>query len=156
MKWNIRPVVADDIDGLKGVLDSSELFPSAYLEGMMADYLHNPATEHIWLTCEAGDRLVAIAYCAPEQLTNGTYNLYAIAVHKDLQGQGIGSATIQYLEHLLQSKKKRILIIETSSAEQYLLTRKLYLQLGYRVEATITGFWNEGEDKVIFWKQLSA
>lgn len=154
----IRNVLPQDIGGLKEVLDSSELFPSEYLDDMIADYLNNPATEEIWFTCVAEDNHednhVAIGYCAPEKLTSGTYNLYAIAVRKELQGQGIGQKMMEYIETLLKGNNKRILIVETSSLERYALTRKFYDNLGYGQEAVIRDFWNEGEDKVIFWKKL--
>jgi hypothetical protein len=44
---------------------------------------------------------IAIAYCGPEKLTEGTYNLYAIAVLTILQGQG--SNVLQYIETTLRA-----------------------------------------------------
>ena len=75
-------------------------------------------------------------------------------MRKELQGQGIGQKMMSYIEKLLIDKGKRILIVETSSIDHYTLTRKFYDKLGYRQEAIIKDFWNEGEDKVIFWKKL--
>ena len=155
MNYEIRKVTKKDLTGLKEVLDSIELFPSEYLDDMMADYLNNPATEDIWFTCIAGDIPVAIGYAAPEKFTNGTYNLYAIGVKKELQGTGIGHKMMDFIEQLLKENKKRILIVETSSNDQFTLTRQFYNKLGYRQEAIIKDFWNEGEDKIIFWKKLN-
>lgn len=152
--FSIRKVEAPDIDGLKEVLDSSELFPSEYLDDMIADYLTNQDTTDIWFTCIADEKPIAIGYCAPEKLTTGTYNLYAIAVRKELQGIGIGEKMMNFIEKLLIDHGGRILIVETSSIDHYALTRKFYNKLGYRQEALIKDFWNEGEDKVIFWKKL--
>ncbi len=149
----IRNVIKQDMDGLKEVLDSSELFPSEYLDDLISDYLNNPETEDIWFTKVESGRNVALGYCAPEKLTDGTYNLYAIAVRKELQGKGIGGEMMNYIEQLLKAKKS-VLIVETSSDPQFELTRKFYTKLNYRFEATITDFWKEGEDKVIYWKKL--
>ena len=151
---NIRKVELQDFPGLKEVLDSSELFPSKYLDDMISDYFNNRDSEDIWFTYIDNNKPIAFGYCAPEKLTNGTFNLYAIAVRKELQGQGIGQKMMSYIEKLLIDKGKRILIVETSSIDHYTLTRKFYDKLGYRQEAIIKDFWNEGEDKVIFWKKL--
>jgi ribosomal protein S18 acetylase RimI-like enzyme len=152
---NIRKVQEQDVSGLKEVLDSSGLFPSAYLDEMISDYLSNETSGDIWFTCLDHDLPIALGYCAPEKLTNGTYNLYALAVRKEFQGQGIGQRMMSFIEVLLASQGSRILIVETSSLEQYALTRKFYQKLGYRQEAVLRDFWNEGEDKVIFWKKLN-
>lgn len=151
----IRNVIRKDINGLKEVLDSSELFPSEYLEGMILDYFDNPETEDIWFTKVENNENVAIGYCAPEKLTDGTFNLYAIAVRKELQGKGIGKEMMGYIEQLLKEKSKRILIVETSSDSQFKLTREFYKKLNYNQEAIIRDFWKAGEDKVIFWKKLN-
>lgn len=152
---NIRKVQINDLTGLKEVLDSSELFASEYLDDMISDYFNNSDSDDIWFTYIDNDRPIAIGYCAPEKLTNGTYNLYAIALRKELQGQGIGKKMMNFIEKLLSDSGKRILIVETSSLDQYALTREFYDKLGYRREAVIKDFWNDGEDKVIFWKKLN-
>lgn len=157
MKMNkfIRKVLIEDLHSLKEVLDSSGLFPPEMLDNMIADYFDNSDSTDIWFTCIDNNQPIALGYCAPEKLTNGTFNLYAIAVRKEVQRQGIGRKMIGYLEKLLRDSGKRILIVETSSADQYALTRKFYEKLGYRQEAIIKDFWNDGEDKVIFWKKLN-
>lgn len=152
---NIRKVQLHDLLGLKEVLDSSELFPSEYLDDLISDYFNNKDTTDIWFTYIDTNRPIALGYCAPEKLTNGTYNLYAIAVRKELQGQGIGKKMMNYIEKLLTDNGNRVLIVETSSMDHYALTRKFYNKLGYRQEAVISDFWNDGEDKVIFWKKLN-
>lgn len=150
-----RMVAKEDLSGLKEVLDSSELFPSEYLDDMISDYFTNPETQAIWFTCITDSKLSAIGYCAPEKFTNGTYNLYAIAVKKELQGMGIGKKMMKFLEDHLKNNNHRILIIDTSSDQRYELTRKFYKDLNYRQEAVIKDFWNEGEDKITFLKKLN-
>ncbi len=150
----VRKVTRQDVDQLKAVVDSSGLFPSAYLEGMLTDYFENKATKDLWFTKEYGGKPVGIGYCAPEKFTEGTYNLLAIGVLKELQGQGLGQEMMAYIERELKQQANRILIVETSGADEFRLTRKFYKNLGYNLEATIRDFWQEGEDKVVFWKKL--
>ena len=154
MNQTIRRVTAADLEDLKGVLDSSELFPSEMLDDMIHDFLNNEDTTDIWLTTTQAGKPVSIAYCAPERMTEGTYNLYAIAVHKSEQGKGIGGRMMTYLEDLLREQGHRILLVETSGLEEYALTRKFYVGCDYTQEAVIRDFYEAGEDKVVFWKKL--
>jgi ribosomal protein S18 acetylase RimI-like enzyme len=151
----IRKVVREDINALKEVIDTNTLFPSSLLEEMMNDYFTNPSTQDIWLTEESTGRPVTVLYCAPERLTEGTYNLYLIAVHKNHQGTGIGARMMSYLEALLKANGERILLVETSGLPEFERTRKFYDQCGYNQEARIRDFYREGEDKVVFWKKLT-
>ena len=152
----IRNVSIQDMEALNRVIDSSGLFPSDLLSEMMNDYFTNPHSHDIWLTYIPDETPVAIAYCAPERLTEGTYNLYLIAVHEEFQGLGIGGELMRYIEELLQMKGQRILLVETSGLPEYERTRKFYDTCGYPREAVIRDFYREEEDKVIFWKKLKT
>lgn len=155
MSDNIRAINNNDLEELKNVIATSGLFPPDLLDGMVSDYFFNPETKDIWLTQLENNKPAAIAYCAPERLTEGTYNLYLIAVHKDFQGKGMGGRLMSHVEHLLNSKGNRILLVETSGLPEYELTRKFYDKCGYKREAVIRDFYFDGEDKVVFWKRLN-
>jgi len=150
----IRKVKKEDLVHLKVVLDSIDLFPSEYLDDMIADYFDNPNAQDIWFTTVQNSIPISIAYCAPEKLTEGTFNLYAIGVKGDIQGKGIGSRMMAYIENELRDDGQRLLIVDTSGADEFQLTRKFYEQLNYNKEAVIRDFWAEGDDKVVFWKKL--
>jgi len=154
MNKKIRPISKSDIDGLKKVVDSSELFPSEYLDEMISDYLNNPETQDIWFTNIDDNKPTAIGYCIPEKLTNGTYNLLAIGVSQDSQRRGIATEMMSYIEQQLKQIDGRILIVETSSDDAQIGARKFYDKIGYTQMAVIKDFWNDGEDKIIFWKKL--
>lgn len=151
---NIRPVVKFDLTDLKKVVDSSELCTSEYLDEMISDYFNNPETQDIWFTYVNQNRPVAIGYCAPEKLTEGTYNLLAIGVSKDFQRQGLATEMMKYIEQFLKKSNGRILIVETSTDDAQTGARNFYEKIGYRNAATIKDFWKDGEDKIVFWKRL--
>jgi ribosomal protein S18 acetylase RimI-like enzyme len=154
MNEKIRPVTKSDIDGLKKVVDSSALFPSEYLDEMISDYFNNPETQEIWFTYIDNDIQVAIGYCVPEKLTDGTYNLLALGVSQDFQRKGIASQMMNYIEQQLKQKDGRILIVETSSDDAQIGARQFYHKIGYTQAAVIKDFWKDGEDKIVFWKKL--
>lgn len=154
MNKKIKPVTQSDIGGLKNVLDSCGLFPSEYLDEMIFDYFNNTNTQDIWFTCIENNSPVAIGYCVPEKLTDGTYNLLAIGVSENAQRKGIANEMMNYIEQELKSRDGRILIVETSSDDAQIGARKLYEKIGYTQEAVIRDFWNDGEDKIVFWKKL--
>lgn len=154
MNQIIRPVTTADVDDLKLVLDSCELFPSDYLDEMISDYFNNAETEDHWFTFLIDEKPVAIGYCIPEKLTEGTYNLLAIGVSQNAQRKGVASAMMEYIEHQLKQNNGRLLLVETSSDEAQIAARKLYQKIGYKQVAVIDDFWKEGEDKIIFLKQL--
>lgn len=154
MNISIRKVKKDDLQDLKSVLDSIELFPSAFLDEMIADYFENPNTQDIWFTATDDDKPISIAYCAPEKFTEGTFNLYAIGVRSDVNGKGIGQQMMHYLEAQLQEAGHRILIVETSGTAAFQSTRTFYEKLNYTKEAVLRDFWSEGDDKVIYWKKF--
>lgn len=154
MNQKIRSIINKDIDGLKKVVDSSELFPSENLEEMISDYFNNPDTQDIWFTYIDNNKPVAFGYCVPEKLTNETYSLLAIGVSQDFQRNGLATEMMSYIEQQLKQKGGRILIVETSSDDTQVGARKLYKKLGYTQIAVIKEFWDEGEDKIVFWKKL--
>ena len=143
----------DDIPALKDVLDDTGLFPSDMLSDMLAPALAGE-TEAFWLTCRHGGKAVGFCYTVPEELADGTWNMLALAVHPERQGNGLGAALVRAAEQHLRDKGERILIVDTSGSNDFALARKFYAQNGYEEEARIRDFWAEGDDKVIFRKEL--
>ena len=150
----IREVIHSDLDSLKIVLDSCGLFPSEFLDEMISDYFHNLDTNEIWFTYVENNSPISIGYCIPEKLTSGTYNLLAIGVSKNHQRKGVAVEMMNFIEQKLKTIGARVLIVETSSDDAQIGARNLYQKLGYNQEAVIRDFWNEGEDKIVYWKKL--
>jgi ribosomal protein S18 acetylase RimI-like enzyme len=90
----------------------------------------------------------------PTPLTQGTYDLYWIAVSPDRQGSGLGRHLMDWVESRLQESGGRLLLIETSSQTRYDPTRRFYLRLGYREAARIADFYRPGDDRVTYAKYL--
>ncbi len=143
----------DDLSAVSSILDATELFPSEMLANMAEPFLSG-ADPHIWLTACEGHDVLGFAYCEPERMTDGTYNLLAIAVDPERQSGGIGRLIVAAVEQAVTDLGGRVLLVETSSLAEYERTRSFYDQLGYGREAVIREFYAKGEDKLVFWKQL--
>jgi ribosomal protein S18 acetylase RimI-like enzyme len=88
--------------------------------------------------------------------TDRTYDLYWIAVHPEYQGNGGGSRLLDEVERRLQDREARLLVVETSSRNDYAATRRFYEHRGYREHARLRDFYAPGDDRVIYAKQLRA
>ena len=153
-KMIIRHTKPEDIPALSTVLDNTELFPSDMLPDMIGSFLSDEQKSDLWLTCILDGIAIGFCYAVPEQLTEGTWNMLAIAVLPNKQGTGAGSAIVKELEANLQKSGNRVLIADTSGVDEFKQTREFYRKNGYTEEARIRDFWNEGDDKIIFRKSL--
>ncbi len=150
----IRITEAVDSAALEAVVDETQLFPPEVLRDLLANHFEQIDRSAIWLTAVLEDKVVGFCYAVPEKLTDGTWNMLAIAVLPARQGQGVGAGIVKKLESYLREQSQRILIADTSGTEHFAQTRKFYKKLGYGETARIRDFWGHGDDKVIFWKAL--
>jgi ribosomal protein S18 acetylase RimI-like enzyme len=87
--------------------------------------------------------------------TDRTYDLYWIAMHPDFQGTGGGSQLLDEVERRLRQREARLLVVETSSRDDYAPTRRFYEAHGYSAVATIADFYAPGDSRVIYTKRLT-
>jgi ribosomal protein S18 acetylase RimI-like enzyme len=154
----IRPITPDDTAALFAVVEAIGFEPKELEElgSMLAEYFNgNLGDEHFWITYD-DDEPVGVAYYAPERMTEGTWNLYLIAVRPDRQGQGCGTALLRYVEQTLTARGERVLLVETSGLPSFERTREFYRKCGYEEEARIRDFYKAGDDKIVYRKALAA
>jgi len=102
-----------------------------------------------------GGRVQGFACCGPHPLTEGTFDLYWIAVDPDARRQGVGRALLSQVGTEVKARGGRLLMIETSGLPSYTPTREFYESCDCRREAVIRDFYAPGDDLVIFVKELS-
>lgn len=103
---------------------------------------------------ESDGRITAYACYGLIPGTDDRYDLYWIAVDRDLQGKGAGRETHARAEEAVRQAGGTRLYADTSSREQYASTRRFYRTLGYQKVAELQDFYREGDGKVVFMKEL--
>jgi GNAT superfamily N-acetyltransferase len=87
-------------------------------------------------------------------LTEGTWDIYWVAVAQEEQKQGIGSTLMAFAEDKIKKAQGRLAIIETSSKPEYEKTRRFHHHHGYELIGRIPDFYAPGDAKLILQKRL--
>lgn len=104
---------------------------------------------------EATDESLAGYVCwGPTPGTDRTWDLYWIAVDPAMQGSGTGSMLMREVEQRVKQDAARMLVVETSSRDDYAATRKFYVSRGYEEAARVGSFYAPGDDRVIYVKRF--
>jgi ribosomal protein S18 acetylase RimI-like enzyme len=100
--------------------------------------------------------LAGYACFGPTPATEGTYDLYWLAVHPDAQGRGIGRALVHAVEAKLIARDGRLLVVETSSRPDYSGTRQFYARSGYIEAARVRDFYAPADDRILLTTRLTT
>jgi ribosomal protein S18 acetylase RimI-like enzyme len=151
----IRATVNGDSTALMQIIESSGQFDADSLEhvtGTLHEYLAGKS-DGLWFTADDGEP-VGVAYCAPEAVTNGTWNLLMLWTRKDKSSQGHGKALVGHVESQLARQAARLLIVETSGLAEFEVARSFYIKCGFVQEARVRNFFADGDDKLIYTKSI--
>ena len=103
-----------------------------------------------------GDRLLGYACAGPTPATEGTFDLYWLAVDAAAQGRGIGTSLVREVERGLRHRGARMLLVETSSRPDYSNTRAFYARCGYTEAARIRDFYAPADDRIMLTTRLTT
>ncbi len=106
------------------------------------------------LVAEVGTTILGYICYGPTPLTEGTWDVYWIAVAGKEQGKGIGKALLASAESKIKESNGRLVLIETSSLPGYEKTRRFYISQGYEIISRIPDFYTPGDDKITFLKRV--
>lgn len=115
-----------------------------------------PSPDYEFIGGFEGDQLLGYACFGATPSTDRTFDLYWIAVHPEAQRAGVGSALMAEVERQLQSRRARLIVIETSSREDYAPTRQFYQRRGYHETARLRDFYAPGDDRVVLTKRVGV
>ncbi|HET8967894.1 MAG TPA: GNAT family N-acetyltransferase [Gaiellaceae bacterium] len=103
-----------------------------------------------------GERLIGYACSGPTPATEGTFDLYWLAVDAAAQGKGIGTKLVRAVERELGGRGARMLLVETSSRPDYSNTRAFYARCGYTEAARIRDFYAPADDRIMVTTRLTT
>lgn len=103
-----------------------------------------------------GDTLIGYACFGPTPATDGTWDLYWLAVDPGAQGRGVGRMLVRFVERELGRRGARLLVVETSSRADYEATRSFYTRSGYAEAARVKDFYDTNDDRIILTTRLSG
>lgn len=110
---------------------------------------------YYFVFADHGADTVGYACYGPIACTEGSFDLYWIAVEEGRRGKGLGRMLLDEAEKRIAFALGRRVYVETSSRPQYEPTRQFYLRCGYRIDAVLEDFYAPGDGKVILVKALS-
>lgn len=157
----VRPAAHGDVVPINALAVDNGMFAPDDMAGfdeMLRGYLDGSLDQHRWIVAgdEAG-RVAGAAYYAPEPFADRVWNLYFLAVQPRLHHSGIGTTLVAHIEQSLHNAGEqvaRVLIVETSSTDDYEAARRFYGRAGFDLEARVREFYGPGDDKIVFWKSL--
>lgn len=100
------------------------------------------------------NELAGFACWGPTPDTDGTFDLYWLAVDPSLAGTGAGTLLLSEVEQRLRSKDARMVVAETSSRDDYEAARWFYARRGYTEAGRVADFYAWSDDRIIFTKRL--
>ena len=109
-----------------------------------------------FILAERGSGLAAYACYGPIEGTQGSFDLYWIAVAPEEQRKGLGPQVFARAEAAMRKAGAKHIYADTSTSDRYAGTRGFYQRMGFHEEARLADFYGPGDGKVIYVKTLTS
>lgn len=155
----IRPIGERDREAIRLLIEGTQAFKPHEVDVAMelVDIaLTQPGQDdyHPFVLVEDDGTVAAYACFGKNPMTKSTFDLYWLATRADRMGKGYGRKIVSFVEEEAKRLGGKLLVIETSSKESYGSTREFYLKIGCTLAATLPGYYDEGDDKLIYLKRI--
>ena len=159
LEWR-SAVMADDVGRVRSLVGSTGFFNGAEVD-IAADLVTERLSKGIrsgyhFILAERGSGLVAYACYGPIEGTQGSFDLFWIAVAPEEQRKGLGPQVFARAESAMRKAGAKKIYVDTSSSDRYAPTRGFYQRMGFEEDARLPDFYGPGDAKVIYVKQLEA
>jgi D-alanine-D-alanine ligase len=149
---------ASDVKDVRMIAESTGFFNAAELE-MASELIEErlelgDASGYYFIFAERSGKAIGFTCFGPITGTEGSFDLYWIALLDAFRGMGIGKKLLSLTEAKISAMGGHRIYIETSARDQYDPTREFYKACGYTAEAVLKDFYAPGDSKVIYVKVL--
>jgi GNAT superfamily N-acetyltransferase len=141
----IRPLDPKDRMPLLTILRKTGAFTSQEIDvalELIDIVLKDPHQRDYQIHCLVDDRDQPIGYICygPVPMTQGTFDLYWIAVDPRFQKQGLGEKLVSVMEEKVKGGGGRMILADTSSIPSYEGTHRFYRRRGFQEVARILDY----------------
>ena len=163
MPEGVRPLAAADRGAVLGIVTRAGNFTSDEISVAMElvdEWIADGETSGYLIRVlddptATGESVRGYVCFGPAPMTDGTYDLYWIAVDPEDQGRGFGQRLLAAAEAEVRAHGGRLLLIETASQASYSATVRFYERAGYTLVSRIEGYYREGDDKLVYAKRFT-
>ncbi len=156
----IRLLKEEDREQIRSILERNGNFNAeevAVALELVDIFISDKSQKDYEIFVDDEERIVRGYVCiGPRPLTEGTFDLYWIAVDPQIHSKGIGSSLMHFAEEHLRHRGGRLILAETSSRPSYEKERMFYVKNGYSELVTINDFYRPGDSLVIYGKYLQS
>lgn len=153
-----REPCLDDMEKVRGILLSTGKFHSHEIDvalELVQDRLDKGAkSEYFFIFAEREGKVIGYVCYGPITMAEERFDIYWIAVHEEIQREGIGAFLIRETEKSILEAGGRYIFVETSSKEIYKPTRNFYIKQAYQEVANIPDYYADNDNKVVLRKKL--
>ena len=158
---HIRKMQREDRESVQKILVETKKFTEKEIDIAMETidvYLNNPSQKDYFIFAAVleNNSIAGFINFGPVPITEGTYDIYWVAVDPVCQGRGVGKKMVLFAEEEIKAMEGTMICIETSSTEKYFPTQQFYEKLGYVLESRIRDFYRIGDDRMIYVKRLKT
>jgi ribosomal protein S18 acetylase RimI-like enzyme len=152
-----RALKSGDIPALTAILRATEVFSDdecAIALELMNAVVNDPAQKDyvIFVAADGDDNAEGYVCIGPTPATQGTFDLYWIAVDPRCYGKGTAGVLIRTAEEYICAHHGTLVIVETSSTGKYARTRAFYIKEGYAELARIRQYYKPDDDLIVYGK----
>lgn len=151
-------VQREDILAIRKLADSTQVFSTEEVavagELVEEKLMQGEKCSYHFLFAEKDNQIIAYSCFGLIPFTQKRVDLYWIAVNPIFQKQGLGQQVLRRSEEAILVLGGRRVYLETSSRAIYEPTRRFYHRNGYLEISELKDFYSDGDNKVIYCKEL--
>jgi ribosomal protein S18 acetylase RimI-like enzyme len=153
----LGPLRAEDRERVRAMVEATRVFRSDEITVALEvfdDHITRPGTDYHAIGAFDDDGLVGFTLYGPTPCTAATWDLYWIVVAPAAHRHGVGRKLMDHTERNIRMRKGLLIVVETSSRDDYGPTRGFYDSIGYTRAAHIVQYYGPQDDLIVYTKHL--